>query len=340
MTSGRSRFDFAFIPAAPFSETIEFVQLGERLGYRCAWLPDQTFHRDPGVMLGLCAQATSEIGLGLGITSPFTRLPVQIARMAAVLDEVSGCRFRLGLGTANASSVLAPLGIRLERAVGRLRDATVIIRGLLTGETVDFEGPDDLVRGVRLDFDPPRADLPIYLGTRGPKTLALAGELADGVLAESLFNAGGMPYVMDRLAAGAQRSGRSPDEVDVVSWQLVQVVDEPEAAIAAMKPWVAYSITVGPPEAMRRIGMEEEVIAAVTEAMSEGDKERAARLVTDDAVRCLMIIGNPAEVRKQLEDLFAAGASSVCLLLMGSMEQMHSTLRRFAQDVLPAFSER
>ena len=337
MSSNNSRFDFAFIPSGPYRDTIRFIQLGEELGYRCAWLPDQTFHRDPFALLGVCAQETNTISLGLGLTSPFTRLPVQIARAAAVVDEVSDGRFKLGLGTANAKSVLAPLGLELKRPAARLRDASIIIRRLLAGETVDFEGPDDSLHGVSLDFTPLRSDLPIYIGTRGPKTLEVAGEVADGVLVESLFNAGGLPYVFDQIRKGNERAGRSLSDIDVVAWQLVQVTDKGKEAMASLKPWIAYSIRAGPPSAMRRVGIEDEVVAAVNEAMERGDQEEAAARVTDEAVRCLMIVGNPEQVTEQIAEVFEEGVDAVNLLLLGSKEAMTATLTRFAREVMPAF---
>ena len=85
------------------------------------------------------------------------------------------------------------------------------------------------------DFTPLRPDLPIYLGTRGPKILELAGEVADGVLVESLFNANGLPYVLDHLRLGAARGQRPTSAVDVVAWQLVQITDDVPSAIAAQK---------------------------------------------------------------------------------------------------------
>lgn len=338
MSSERSRFDFAFIPSWPYRETIDFIRLGEELNYRCAWLPDQTFHRDPFVLLGLCAEATRDIGLGLGLTSPFTRFPAQIARGAGVLDEVSNQRFRLGLGTANPNSVLAPLGLKLERPVGRLRDSIRIIRRLLAGEAVDFEGPSDHLKGLKLDFTPPRADLPIYIGTRGPQMLQLSGEIADGVLVESLFNAGGLPHVYECLEKGVGRTGRSVSDVDVVAWQLVQVTDDAPAAIAALKSWVSYSIRVGPPEAMLRAGIDEDVINSVSEAWANNDAAAAAARVSDDAVRCLMIIGTPEQVTKQVSGIFEKGVDAVNLLLLGSQDSMRTTLTRFAKEVMPAFS--
>jgi 5,10-methylenetetrahydromethanopterin reductase len=335
MEQGRHPFDFAFIPAGPVEETLDLIRLGEQLGYRCAWIPDQGFHRDPFVLLALAARETRSIGLGLGVTSPFTRHPVQIARAAGVLDEVCAGRLRLGLGTANVAHVLRPLGLDADRAVRRLRDAIVITRRLLRGETVHHEGVADIVRGVRLEFSPVRREVPVYLGTRGPKTIELVGELADGVLVESLFNADGLPYVMRHLDAGLDRSGRAREAVDVVAWQLVQITDTPEAAIQAQKPWIARSIKVGPKEALLRIGIPEAVIDAVVTAVDRGDAREAVARVTDDAVRCLTVIGDVGSVARRVGEMFERGATAVSLLLLGPTDAIRHTLREFAAGVIP-----
>src|SRR4051812_45135853 len=96
--AAEARFDFGFIPSGPVAETVALVRSGEELGYRCAWIPDQGFHRDPFSLLTAAAQATTNIGLGVGVTTPFTRLPLQIARAAATVDEFAQGRLKLGLG--------------------------------------------------------------------------------------------------------------------------------------------------------------------------------------------------------------------------------------------------
>lgn len=329
------RFDFAFIPGRPLAETVELIRLGERLGYRGAWIPDQGFHRDPFVVVAHAAAATSRIALGVGITSPWTRLPVQIARAAASVDEVSGRRFKLGLGTANVANVLTPLGLPLERPVGRIRDAMHIVRALLRGEKVEFESPDDVLHGIQLEFEPVRAEIPIYLGTRAPQMLALAGELADGVLIESLFNRDGFAYVFDRIDHGAARSGRDLATLDAVSWQMVQVTDDADAAIAAQKPWLARTIQVGPVPALERIGIDPEVIRTVLGHLEAGDRDAAVAAVTDETVLCTMIIGTPEQVAERVDGVLRSRASSLSLLLLGGTDELATTLTRFAQEVLP-----
>ena len=335
MAVDASRFDFAFIPERPLAESVGLIRLGESLGYRNAWIPDQGFHRDPFVVVGHAAAGTSSIGLGVGITSPYTRLPVQIARAAATVDEVSSSRFKLGLGTANVANVLTPLGIPLDRPVGRLRDSISIVRSLLRGEPVNFESERDVLRNISLEFTPRRADVPIYIGTRGPGMLALAGEIADGVLIESLFNGDGFSYVFENIDRGAERSGRDLATFDAVSWQVVQVTDDPAPALAAKKPWLARTIQVGPRPALERIGMAPEVLDAVEGHNAAGDRDAAIEAVTDETVLCTMIIGRPEEVAERVGAVLRSRATAMNLLLLGPTQELATTLARFAQEVLP-----
>jgi 5,10-methylenetetrahydromethanopterin reductase len=287
------------------------------------------------VVVAHAAEGTERIALGVGITSPYTRLPVQIARAAATVDELSGGRFKLGLGTANVANVLTPLGIPMEKPVKRLRDSIELIRALLRGETVDFVGDYDVMRKIALEFTPGRAEIPIYLGTRGSGMLALSGELADGVLVESLFNRDGFSYVFENIDRGAERVSRDLATLDTVSWQVVQVTEDVEAALAAKKSWLARTIQVGPRPVLERLGMDPAVLDAVEAHNAAGDKEAAAAAVTDDTVRCTMIIGGPDEVAERVGGVLRSRATALNLLLLGPTEELASTLRRFVDEVLP-----
>jgi 5,10-methylenetetrahydromethanopterin reductase len=327
-------FDLGFIPSGSVSETLGLVALGEELGYRCAWIPDQGFHRDPFALLSLAAQACKRIDVGVGITSPFTRLPVQIARGAATVDEIAGGRMRLGLGTGNVAQVVRPLGVHYTEPVVRTRDAIRIIRQLLAGEAITVDTKHDHLDGVGLEFDA-RPDIPIYVGTRGPRMLEMSGAEADGVLVESLFNS--LPGVTKRLEAGAAAAGRALSDIDVVSWQLVIVTDQPGPVIHAHKPWIARSIQIGPAEVVRDVGIPEDVIRDVTAAMQRGDTDAAIAAVTDEAVQCLMLIGTPEEIRQRFTQIFKDGADTVGLVGVGSYDAFADTLRLCASEVMPEF---
>jgi 5,10-methylenetetrahydromethanopterin reductase len=334
-----SCFDFIFIPADGVSATLDLGTLGEQLGYRCMWIPDQEFHRDPFAIQALAAERTSTMGIGIGITSPWTRLPVQIARGAATIAEIAPGRLRLGLGTGNIAHVLRPLGLRAERPAQRLEDSIRIIRSLLRGETVSFDVEFDYLSDVKLAAEA-APDVPIYVGTRAPRTLEMAGRAADGVLPEAIFNAGGLAYVHDRVGRGATAAGRAVAEIDIVAWQLVAVTDDPLPVIRAHKGWIARSLQVGPPELMERIGVDPNLVAHVALLMDSGETDRAIAAVTDHAVLCHMLIGTADQLVNRIEQIFEAGATALCVLGIGSASDIAENLNRFSSEVMPAFSGR
>jgi len=321
-------FDFAFIPCGPTEDVVEVARLGEQLGFRGVWIPDQGFHRDPFVVLSAIAERTSTIRIGVGITTPYTRHPVQLARAAGALAELSGGRFRLGLGTGNVSHVVRPMGIEYGRPVSTLRHTVDVVRRLLRGEAVSF---DEDERPVRLEFeaDP---NVPIYFGTRGPRMLELAGEIADGTLADSVFNADALPFVVSRVQTGIEAAGRDRVSFDLVGWQVVLVGEATPHVLDAYRAWTAYSIQAGPAEVMALTGIEPEVMDAVLRS-----KNGAGDLVTDDAVQCLLVAGKPAEVTSRLQTILDRGADSIAILGTGPLENVAANLARIGKTVLPEF---
>jgi 5,10-methylenetetrahydromethanopterin reductase len=222
-------------------ETVRLARLCEDLAYDLVWLPDQSFHRDPFVTLAMIGHQTSRIKVGLGVTNPYSRHPAQIARAIATVDEVSCGRAVLGLGAGNKKMFLDKLGIPQDRPAAKVRASVVAIRRLLGGECVNSEDANVTLREVELEF-PARADIPIYVASRAPRMLAVAAEVADGVIAEALFTSGGIRYVRERIAVGAKAAGRSSECVDTVFWQIVDVTDDRAASLDMMRPFAAHII--------------------------------------------------------------------------------------------------
>ena len=133
------RFGFGFVPTQPLAEGLRVVQWGEQLGYEMAWIPDQTFYRDPFLVMAHWAQATENIQLMIGVTNPYTRHPAQVARAIATVDEISGGRAHLGIGSGNRRELLLPMGYEQDAAAARTREMLTLVRALLHGETLQHE---------------------------------------------------------------------------------------------------------------------------------------------------------------------------------------------------------
>lgn len=169
----------------------------EDSGAHAVWFPDTRFVRDPFVGLTMLALTTSRVMIGTAVTDPYVRHPALLAMAIGTIGELAPGRLRLGLGAG--ASGLAHLGIDRRRPVRTLRDAIATIRALLAGESVDLSegaGPP-----VRLEF--PTLPTPIFIGTRSPGLLRLAGETADGVILGHLVNRAAIMRARQEVAAAA-----------------------------------------------------------------------------------------------------------------------------------------
>jgi 5,10-methylenetetrahydromethanopterin reductase len=328
------RLGLAFIPGMPAEVVVDLVREAEHLGYDDVYLPDQTFHRDPWALLALCAAATSRVRLGLALTNPYTRHPIEIARASGTLADISGGRFVLGLGAGNRGRVLAGHGIEQRGIVTRLRESITVIRALLAGETVDHHSETLTVKSVALDFVSPHP-VPIFIGTRGPKMLALAGELADGVFAEALFTPGAFAWARDQVAAGALQAGRSAGEVEMVAWQSLALGDSADiATAAAYRRWAALIIGTTRPNVLSAIGVSDDSIRAVAAEQPRNGEASGADIPGSDVGKLLMV-GTPDDIVKAGRGARKTGASGLVGIVLGAEDTIRDTMRRFAADVMP-----
>jgi alkanesulfonate monooxygenase SsuD/methylene tetrahydromethanopterin reductase-like flavin-dependent oxidoreductase (luciferase family) len=164
----------------------DFAVHTEALGLDSVWIFDHLLLKrgdPPGIheswtILSALAAATSRVGLGtLVMATPF-RNPAVLAKMAVAVDDVSGGRLILGLGSGWHQPEFDAFGIEFEHRVGQFEEGLRIIHGLLDGETVTFEGRWLQVRDAVL-LPPPRRQIPILVASKGPRMLRLTAELAD-----------------------------------------------------------------------------------------------------------------------------------------------------------------
>ena len=180
------------------------VARAEYSGWDAAFLPDsQLRRRDTYVLLASAAQATSEIVIGPLLTNPITRHPSVTASSISTIAELASGRTILGLGVGDTAVRLA--GLRPAR-VSRLEASTRLIRSLLAGEEVD-------VNANRPAFLPFAQPVPIWVAAGGPRTLRMAGGVADGVFIRVGADLKNIALAVKEIRAGAEDAGRDPKEV-------------------------------------------------------------------------------------------------------------------------------
>ena len=245
-----------------------------------------------------------------GITTVYSRTPALIAQTIAALDEISEGRVILGLGTSGPLVIENWHGVSFDRPLRRTREYIEIVRLILSGARVNYQGEIFQLKGFRLPFTPVRSGVPIYIASLGPQNLRLTGELADGWL----------PIYLDpihlhnfqrHIEGGAKKAGRGLDAIDIAPYILSCVSEDVEAARRLVQAHLAYYIGgMGTFYAnlIARYGFEDEV-KRIREAWGTGDRQTAANQVTDAMVAHMAICGSPREGRSQLERYRAAGVT-------------------------------
>ncbi len=282
------------------SEIIELVALAESLGYESAWVAEGHGGDQFSVLSG-CAMRTSTIKLGTAISSVYVRSIPTIAMAAGTVDDLSGGRFILGLGSSHKVQVVPEHGVEYAKPITRLRESVTIIRQLLETGNAHFEGETVIIENFDLWFRPWRPDLPIYAAAVFPKMMAVCGEIADGIiLTRSTLQTGAR--VKEQLAVGAARTGRDPADIEVTSLLPIAVGDNRQAALDTMRPGLTFYVGFFPRyrQMIADYGFQEETAAAAA-AFAKGDQAGAERCITDAMIDATSIVGTPGECQERIE---------------------------------------
>ena len=301
-----SRVGVAFSAGLTASEIVECAVLAESLGYDSVWVAEG-HGGDQFAVLGAVATQTSRVRLGTCISSVFVRSAPTIAMSAAVVDQLSGGRFILGLGSSHKVQVEPEHGVPYGKPVTRVRETAEIVRNLLRDGRVSYQGATITIENYELWFKPLRPGLPIYFSAVRPKMLGVCGEEADGViLVFTTLDTGA--EVRQHIAAGAERAGRDPGAVEVTSLLPTAAAGDPADAFDALRPGVAMYTGFFP--RYNRVAVDQgygEEAAAIAEAWGRGDHAAAIGAVSDAHVDSVCIAGSPERCRERIAAYHASG---------------------------------
>jgi len=301
-----ARLGVAFSGGLPPADIVECVKLAEALGYESAWVAEG-HGGDQFAILGACAVATRRIRLGTSISSVFVRSAPTIAMAAATVDQLSGGRFVLGLGSSHRVQVEPEHGIPFVQPTARLRDTIAIARALVRDGAVSHHGEVVAIERFDLWFPPRRSHIPIYVAALFPRLLELAGELADGALL-TWPTPGTIARAVEHVAIGARRARREPAAVEVASLIPCAVAETVAAAREAMRPAVAFYAGFFP-RYNRLLGEAgfPDAVRAIKDAFDRDGRDAAALVVPDALIDAVALAGPPDHCRERLAAYRAAG---------------------------------
>jgi alkanesulfonate monooxygenase SsuD/methylene tetrahydromethanopterin reductase-like flavin-dependent oxidoreductase (luciferase family) len=219
-------------PGGDLSAGVSLARLAEGLEYESVWVT-HGLGRDSFLVLAAYAAATTRLGLGNGVVPVYPRHPVAMAQAALTLAEVSGGRFRLGIGVSHRASMEAMLGLAVLEPLSVMREYVAVLRGAL-GAGAAFEGKHYRVHwSLALSTRP--AAPPIYLAALGPKMCELAGEIADGAILWLCPPAYVRDVAWPAIERGRRRAGKTLEGFEVVAAVPLAVTDDPATARAAFR---------------------------------------------------------------------------------------------------------
>ncbi len=313
----------AYYDGENWEDLVTYVQAADRLGVDTVWSAE-AWGMEAVASLGYLAAKTENIRLGSGVMQISARTPATTALTALSMAQISNNRFTLGLGVSGPQVVEGLHGDEFAHPLGRLREYVDIVRQGLRGERLRYDGrhftlprPGGEGKALKPAIRP-RPDLPIYLATLGPKSLEFTGEVADGWLGTT-FIPEHADVLLDPIRAGADRAGRSIDEIDIVVSAPITVSDDVDALIANAKPGMAFTLggmgsatTNFYNASYSRAGFGD-IADHVQRVWVDGDKAAAAAAVPDELVLLAYPIGTEEMVRARIRAYRDVGVTGLRL---------------------------
>ncbi len=304
-----------------------FALEAERLGAESIW-SGESWGFDAITPLAYLSARTRRIGLGTGIVQLGSRSPANLAMAAMSMQSLSGGRFRLGLGASGPQVVEGWHGVPFSRPIQRTREMIEIVRLATAGERLSYDGevyrlplPDGEGRAIRSSAE--AVHVPIYVAALGPRNLELTGELADGWIGGSFIPETGEAF-LKHLRAGAERAGRSLDDLDLQIPLSAELTDDVEEA--GKRHARGYAFTFGAMGSLRnnfyknafaRQGFAEEV-DEVQRLWMDRERDKARDAVPVELAMKANLIGTPSMISERLRVYRQAGITTLRLGLAGA----------------------
>jgi len=333
MTPAPARFGIVFLPES-LAGFGDLCREAEASGFDWLGVADsQSVFRELYVALTLAALHTTRMRIGPLVTNPLTRHLVVTASAIASVDELSGGRAALGIGSGD--SAIYTIGAPPATVAG-LEDAIVTLGRLTGGEAIEREG-----RTWRVHRSTRR--VPIYLAAEGPRTLELAGRLADGVIVGLGLTPEVIRLSLAAIEKGARAAGRTLDDVDVWWFAKTSLADRRDQAIEPIKMALAASANHAfrftmegkgvPADLHEKIrALQREYNSHHHEIPGAGNASLPDRWdLTEFLVDRFAIAGTPGDCVAQITRAVAAGARQ--FMITGFVPDPRAFMRRWAREV-------
>jgi probable F420-dependent oxidoreductase len=324
------------LPDPPFSRWLELIQLAERHGFGYAWTYDShVLWQESVPMLAVAARETSKIRLGHFVTNPATRDPTVLASAYATLQDLSDGRMAMGIGRGD--SAVRYVG-RQPMKVAEFERACAMVRGFMNGDEVEWNDKQLQLKWVRPEL--PR--IPMWIAGYGPRALAVAGRVADGVIIQ-LADPEIIRWIMDTARRAAEEAGRDPAELKCIVGAPAHISDDLADAREQVR-WFPAMVSNHVMDLIDRYGADG---SAVPKALTDYvqvrkfyDYDEHSRVgakhgefVTDEICDRFCVLGTARQAKTKLQELQGIGVDQFNIYLMTHSQE--ETLQAFGDEIIP-----
>jgi 5,10-methylenetetrahydromethanopterin reductase len=303
-------------------DAIEYVRYAELKGFDAVWQAESRLVRDAIVPMAAYAATTDHIKIGSGVINNWTRNAALIAATFSTLDDLAPGRVLCGLGVW-WEPLASKVGVSRRKPLQAMRETVEVVRRLLRMEKVTFSGEFVQVSDIEIDIvhgDRSPKNVPIYIGATGMKMMELSGEVADGVLLNYLVSPAYNNEAMGHLKTGAERAGRTLEEIDRPQLIVCSLDKDRTRALDNARELVTQYLGQQP-HIMKASGVSQDLLDEIGRVLTwpaeEHQIREAMKLVPDEVVQLITASGTPDECRAKVKEYVDAGCTCPVLYPLG-----------------------
>jgi probable F420-dependent oxidoreductase len=331
-------FGVTVLPDPPYSHLVELMQLAESHGFEYGWTYDShVLWQESFPLLTLAAQATTKLKLGHCVTNPGTREPTVLASGYATLHDISNGRMAMGIGRGDsARRYIGQPPVKVAEFERRCR----MVKDFMNGRPVEWNDKELQLKWVR----PELPEIPMWIAGYGPKALAVAGRVGDGVVIQ-LADPVIIQWIMDTARKAAEEAGRDPSELKCIVSAPSHISDDIADGRDQVR-WFPAMVSNHVLDLIERYGFESEIPKDLTDyvrARKFYDYDEHSRVgakhgefVTDEICDRFCVLGSAEQATEKLKELESIGVDQFNIYLM--TEGQEETLAAYGDGIIPEFA--
>jgi probable F420-dependent oxidoreductase len=330
-------FGVTVLPDPPYTRFLELIELAEKNGFEYGWTYDShILWQDSIPLLTLAAERTTRMKLGPFVTNPGTRDPTVLASVYATMHVTSGGRMVMGIGRGDSARRV--IGLQPVK-VAEFEESCRMVKELMNGRPVQWNDKD-----LKLEWALDSPDIPMYIAGYGPKALAVAGRVSDGVIIQ-LADPVIIEWIMATAREAAEKAGRDPDALECIVGAPSKVSDDIATAREEVR-WFPAMVSNHVMDLIEKYGWDSNIPSELTDFVKTRkgydykDHSRVGakhgEFVTDEICDRFCVIGNAEACTKKLRELEAVGVNQFNIYLMTHGQE--ETLEAYGRDVIPQFA--